>query len=157
MGLWDRMFGTGATIAQAVPQAMETFTDLKAKYQPVLDTIHSENVRLTTFQVQDNKLLIQGVAPSEDAKNKVWDKIKEVDANYADLQAEISVEEAPAATPSQTYKVESGDSLWKISKKFYGDGDEYMRIFYANKDKIKDPDLIQVGWELVIPEDDTPK
>jgi len=26
-----------------------------------------------------------------------------------------------------------------------------MRIYYANKDKIKDPDKIQVGWELTIP------
>ena len=51
----------------------------------------------------------------------------------------------------QTYTVKGGDNLSKISKQFYGDANEYMRIYYANKDKIKDPDKIQVGWELTIP------
>ena len=51
----------------------------------------------------------------------------------------------------QTYEVTSGDTLSKISKQFYGDANEYMRIFYANRDKLKDPDKIQVGQQLVIP------
>jgi LysM repeat protein len=51
----------------------------------------------------------------------------------------------------QTYEVKSGDNLSKISKQFYGDANEYMRIFYANRDKLKDPDKIQVGQQLVIP------
>ena len=51
----------------------------------------------------------------------------------------------------QTYEVKSGDNLSKISKQFYGDPNEYMRIFYANRDKLKDPDKIQVGQQLVIP------
>jgi len=155
MGLWDKMFGRGATLAQAVPNAINKFDELKTKYNSVLDTINNENIRLTNFHVENDKLVIRGVAPSQDAVNKVWDRIKEIDAGHPDVQVELTVEEAPAATPTQTYKVEPGDSLWKISKKFYGDGDEYMRIYYANRDKIKDPDMIQVGWELEIPADDT--
>ena len=56
----------------------------------------------------------------------------------------------------QTYTVKSGDTLSKISKQFYGNANEYMRIFYANRDKLSDPDKIQVGQQLVIPPDDTP-
>jgi nucleoid-associated protein YgaU len=41
--------------------------------------------------------------------------------------------------------------LSKISKQFYGNANEYMRIFNANKDKLKNPDNIQVGQELKIP------
>jgi nucleoid-associated protein YgaU len=52
---------------------------------------------------------------------------------------------------TQTYEVKSGDNLSKISKQFYGDPNEYMRIFYANRDKLKDPDKIQIGQQLVIP------
>ncbi len=51
----------------------------------------------------------------------------------------------------QTYTVKHGDTLSKISQHFYGDASKYMDIFYANRDKIEDPNKIQVGQELVIP------
>ena len=51
----------------------------------------------------------------------------------------------------QTYTVQSGDTLSKLSKQFYGDSGKYMDIFYANRDKIEDPDKLQVGTELTIP------
>lgn len=35
------------------------------------------------------------------------------------------------------YKIKSGDCLWKISKKFYGKGNEYMKIYKANKSVIE--------------------
>jgi nucleoid-associated protein YgaU len=47
--------------------------------------------------------------------------------------------------------VQAGDSLSRIAKQFYGNADEYMRIFDANKDKLNDPNRIQIGQELVIP------
>ena len=53
---------------------------------------------------------------------------------------------------SRTYVVQGGDSLSKISKKFYGDANSWKRIFDANRDVVKNPDLIQPGWKLRIPE-----
>jgi nucleoid-associated protein YgaU len=50
------------------------------------------------------------------------------------------------------YIVQSGDSLSKISKKFYGDANSWKRIFEANKDVVKNPDMIQPGWRLRIPD-----
>jgi nucleoid-associated protein YgaU len=58
-----------------------------------------------------------------------------------------------SVTREQTYTVKAGDTLSKISQQFYGDADEYMRIFYANRDTLRDPDRIQVGQKLVIPPD----
>lgn len=52
---------------------------------------------------------------------------------------------------SQSYTVEAGDTLSKISQKFYGDASRYMEIYYANRDKIDDPNQITVGQELTIP------
>lgn len=49
------------------------------------------------------------------------------------------------------YVVESGDSLWAIAKKYYGNGRQYTKIYEANKNKIKNPNLIRVGQKLVIP------
>ena len=50
------------------------------------------------------------------------------------------------------YVVQGGDSLSKISKKFYGDANSWKRIFEANRDVVKNPDLIQPGWRLRIPD-----
>lgn len=52
---------------------------------------------------------------------------------------------------AQWHEVVSGDSLWKIAKKYYGDGSLYMEIFKANQDVLSDPDKIQVGQKLRIP------
>jgi nucleoid-associated protein YgaU len=158
MGIFDKMFGRGASEVADKPQAQQRFATLKHKYQPVLQTIEHEGVQLRNLHVQDEKLFIRGTAPSEAAKNKVWDEIKRIDAGLSDITADISVQPQaqPAAAKAQqkTYTVKAGDTLSKISREFYGDGHEYMRIFYANRDKLRDPDLIKVGQELVIPPDD---
>jgi nucleoid-associated protein YgaU len=48
--------------------------------------------------------------------------------------------------------VQSGDSLSKISKQFYGSANEYMKIFDANRDQLDNPNEIRPGQHLVIPE-----
>lgn len=52
---------------------------------------------------------------------------------------------------TKTYKVRKGDCLWKIAKKFYGNGALYTKIYKANKSKIKNPNVIRVGQVLTIP------
>ena len=52
---------------------------------------------------------------------------------------------------TRTYTVVAGDSLSKISKKIYGNANRWKEIFEANKDKIKNPDLIYPGQILKIP------
>ncbi len=51
----------------------------------------------------------------------------------------------------QWYTVATGDSLSKIAKRFYGDGNRWQKIFEANRDQIEDPDLIRPGQKLKIP------
>jgi nucleoid-associated protein YgaU len=60
----------------------------------------------------------------------------------------------PAEKPVTRYTVKSGDSLSKIAKRFYGDAKMWNRIYEANRELIgKNPDLIQPGQDLVIPQD----
>lgn len=160
MGLFDKMFGRGAAQAEG---AQQRFNELKQKYQTVLTVSDSEKIQFQNLHVQDNKLFIRGIAPSEAAKNKFWDQVKLVSPNADDITADITVDASRAMGAaagggqgggSQTYEVKSGDNLSKISKQFYGDANEYMRIFYANRDKLNDPDKIQVGQNLIIPPDD---
>ncbi len=49
------------------------------------------------------------------------------------------------------YKVQKGDTLQKISYKFYGRYSWWPKIFAANKDRLENPDSIYVGQELRIP------
>ena len=134
---------------------MADLEQLKQKYASVLELIKRRNVRLDHLHVQDDKLVMQGAAPNDDVKNEVWNAIKAVDSSYGDLSCDISVDSsipAPAEAPTaQKYTVKSGDSLSKIAKQFYGDANQYMRIFDANKDKLSDPNNIDVGQELTIP------
>jgi nucleoid-associated protein YgaU len=60
---------------------------------------------------------------------------------------------APPAAP-RSYVVQKGDSLSKIAKQFYGNTAGWRRIFEANRERIKDPDVIQPGWTLSIPDDE---
>ena len=62
-------------------------------------------------------------------------------------------ESAPAVNPKSngTHIVQPGDTLWAVAKKYYGNGNQYPRIVNANKDKIKNPNLIFPGQQLVIP------
>lgn len=156
MGLFDKMFGQGAAVAQQAPHAQQRFDELKQKYQPVLAKIDQQRVQLQNLHVQDDKLYIRGIAPSEDAKAYVWSEITKINPKGDDITADFSVRPAAAAAPvaAESYTVKSGDTLSKIAKHFYNDSNEYMRIFYANRDKLNDPDKIQVGQVLAIPPDD---
>jgi nucleoid-associated protein YgaU len=72
------------------------------------------------------------------------------EVDVAQLQEVAAAEAAPAAT-AQTYTVQAGDTLSKISQHYFGNSHSYMKIFEANRDKLSDPDKIQVGQELTIP------
>ncbi|MFY9553527.1 MAG: LysM peptidoglycan-binding domain-containing protein [Blastocatellia bacterium] len=158
MGLFDKMFGRGAPTDN---DSQKRFDELKTKYQSVLNEADQKQLQFQNLHIQDNKLFIKAIAPSKDAANKVWDQIKLVNPTGDDIVADITVSESaaqaaavsgqPQGQGGQTYTVKSGDTLSKISKQYYGDAHEYMRIFYANRDKLRDPDKIQVGQQLTIP------
>jgi nucleoid-associated protein YgaU len=140
---------------------MDRLEELKNKYHAALDTIKREGVRLTHLHVQDNKLFIQGAAPSEQIKNDVWNQIKAADSSYSDLTCDLTVDSslpqpqssgASSSGNQRVYRVQAGDTLSKIAKQFYGNANDYNRIFEANRDKLQNPDRINVGQELVIPQ-----
>ncbi len=146
-------------------QSDQRFDQLKQKYQPVQNAMAQYQVRLQNLNMQGDKLFMRVEAPSQEAKNKVWDEIKLVDPSYSDLIADITVNESAQASRAQTagasvsggqgtrlYTVQAGDTLSKISKQFYGNANEYMKIFEANRDQLEDTNQIQVGQRLTIPE-----
>jgi nucleoid-associated protein YgaU len=77
--------------------------------------------------------------------------------NSAKIEAVVTEEELQttsyaASTEVVYYKVQSNDNLFKIARKHYGDGQEWIRIFEANRDSMQDSNSLYVGQKLLIPD-----
>lgn len=55
------------------------------------------------------------------------------------------------AAASKTYVVKAGDSLSRIAQELLGDANRWKEIYEANKATLKDPNLLSIGQQLVIP------
>jgi nucleoid-associated protein YgaU len=66
--------------------------------------------------------------------------------------AEAAAAAPPPAPPARQLTVQAGDTLWAISRERYGDGMLFVRVFEANRDAIRDPDLIYPGQVFTIPD-----
>lgn len=72
--------------------------------------------------------------------------------DFSDVRGGGSSTERSSQPPAgQQYTVEKGDSLSKIAQRIYGDANQWKRIYEANRDQIKDPDLIHPGQRLTLP------
>jgi len=123
---------------------------VQEKYQALLE-LANENGTTYNLSEADGVLHIDGNAPSAEAKQQIWDKYNEIDPDYrsGDLVLNISVgADAAAGGGGHTYTVEAGDNLSRIGQKY---GLPWKAIFDANRDIIKDPDMIHPGQELKIP------
>ncbi|MEM9227822.1 MAG: LysM peptidoglycan-binding domain-containing protein, partial [Verrucomicrobiota bacterium] len=61
------------------------------------------------------------------------------------------VRPAPTATATTTYVIQEGDTLTRISRRFYGTDNRWQDIFYANRDVLPSPNALRVGQTLKIP------
>lgn len=78
-------------------------------------------------------------------------------ADFSNVQAGSATTAPTPAAAQQTYTVAKGDTLSKIAKHFYGNANRWHEIFEANRDQLKNPDLIKPGQVLVIPADPATK
>jgi nucleoid-associated protein YgaU len=129
---------------------MADLDTLKAKYQPVIELGKARGVAWKNVHLENDTLLLRGSAPTSAIKNEIWDLIKQIDATYADLTADLTID-GRLPVPSQMYVVVAGDTLSRIAKHFYGDSGLYRKIFEANTNQLVDPDKIKPGQKLVIP------
>ena len=105
---------------------MADLNQLKQKYAPVVDTIQSfsaEGAKVDNVSLEGDKLLLKASVPSPVVANRVWDAIKKVDPTYSDLHHEIAT-----TGDTQSYTIQSGDNLSKVSKHFYGDANKYQKM-----------------------------
>ena len=120
---------------------------LRDKYQSLIAMAEGSGVSDLEIQEQDNVLHIHGTAPSEAVKQQLWDEYNRLDPDMRSGDVVLSLE--VAAGSEVFYTVQSGDSLSKIATKYKGV--TWQTIFEANRDQIKNPDLIHPGQKLRIP------
>jgi nucleoid-associated protein YgaU len=90
-----------------------------------------------------------GLFDKNPEKDKSGDKPK---ADFSNVQGGSSTTaRARAEVEVRRYTVVAGDSLSKIAKREYGDAQKWRQIYEANRDQIKDPDLIYPGQVLTLP------
>ena len=97
---------------------------------------------------EGEKLQLTGTASYQLAKDELWNAIKRHAGWEEDLAADIKV--ANHDLHGQ-YTVKGGDSLSKIARYIYGDASAITKIFEANRDILKTPDVIHPGQVLKIP------
>jgi LysM repeat protein len=76
------------------------FEALKTKYQSVFQEARAQGVQISSLASQDGTLVIQGIAPSTEAANKVWDQIKRVDPRMKDIVANFTIDSSLAPISS---------------------------------------------------------
>ena len=127
---------------------MADFQALQQKYAPVVDTIKEfepYGAKFVGSELVGEQYHLVAQVPSEVVLNRVWDEIKKVDPQYADLKHEIT----NTGGQEGTYTIQAGDNLSKVSKLFYGNPNKYEAIAKANN--LADANKVQVGEEIKIP------
>lgn len=119
---------------------------LQDKYRDLTNLATNLGVANLKVREQDNVLYVDGTAKSAEDKEKLWAVYGKIDPDFRAADVVMNIVVAEGVTTD--YTVVSGDSLSKIGKVH---GVSWQAIYEANKDVIKNPDLIQVGWKLKIP------
>lgn len=127
-----------------------------------------------------NRGYLQGKAPQQEAPRKTTREVRvfefELGSSYKDKATKPGTEEVitetdilrtPVMTETQTqtvtvqeaegamqqYTVGKGDTLQKISQKFYGTTKKWQKIYQANRDALKGPDKIYPGQVINVPQE----
>lgn len=119
------------------------------KYQPVLDLGKELGIKNGNVSEENGVLSIEGTSATPYERNIIWDKIKEIGGTeLTDVRANIEVEDDSVY---HKHTVASGESLGKIALKYYGSAGKYTKIFEANTNILKDPNVIHPNQLLIIP------
>ena len=126
---------------------------LTDKYQSLLDIANQSGVSGLQVSEDNGVLHVNGTAPSEQVKQRLWDEYGRIDPDMraGDLVLNLEVGGGAAAGGGgggETYTVQSGDTLSAIGKRY---GVPWREIFEANRGTIDNPDRIFPGQQLRIP------
>ncbi|MDH3468574.1 MAG: peptidoglycan-binding protein LysM [Gammaproteobacteria bacterium] len=100
-------------------------------------------------QYKDGTVALSGKAESAEAMEKAV-----LMAGNVKGVSQVTIDDLESPTPAASveyYTIVKGDTLSGIAKKFYGNAMAYSKLFDANREVIKDPNLIYPGQKIRIP------
>lgn len=122
---------------------------VKDKYQSALSLGEKLGVSGGNVEEKNGILYVSGQVTDQYEKNQIWDAIKAAGGDVpTDIVADITVANDGYLTK---HTVAKGESLSKIAKHYYDDMMDYKKIYDANRDILDNPDNIEVGQVLTIP------
>jgi nucleoid-associated protein YgaU len=150
----EKLFGKDVKAAEqaaAADPAKKAEAD-RAAATAIENHVNALGLKITAFTVTFDGATsiakVYGVADDQATREKAILAAGNVEGVAGvDDQMTVSI----AAPPARFYTVVKGDTLSKIAKEFYGNANEYMRIFEANTPMLKHPDKIYPGQNLRIP------
>ncbi|MCA0043754.1 LysM peptidoglycan-binding domain-containing protein [Celeribacter litoreus] len=150
----------GETEVAVSGQWREELVDIAAgRYLLRVDQVDEDGTVITRaeipFQREEIADLV-AIAEGEDASEaSSEDEVAEMPETATTETAEAETSEAPDQKPQKriaSVTVQPGNTLWGIASANYGDGNLYVRVFNANRDQIRNPDLIYPGQIFQLPE-----
>lgn len=121
---------------------------LKDKYADLVTLAGTFGAKDVNSMEQGGKFKLWATVPYQLEKDAIWVAIRKHAGFETEVEADIRAEKLDIYG---IWTVRSGDTLPKISKSAYDNAGGSMKIFEANKNILKNPDLIQVGQKLTIP------
>ena len=142
----------------------EAKTRIAKKTTPTEEVLLSEElVEKTPVELSKDNVTLEGEWQGiETASIEPEEAVAEVITEEPEIAVQIPPESEETITVLETkqegvsvnaiHKVKPNDSLFKISRKYYGDETEWYKIYEANKDEMSSPNTLYIGQELLIPE-----
>jgi nucleoid-associated protein YgaU len=147
MGLFEFVGNIGKKLFGSSESKDEAAAKIRAE-------IESAALGIKQLQVsyQDGICSLAGECPSAEAMQKAVLLAGNV---HGVSRVDVASLRVPPPTPVEEkveyYVIEKGDTLSKIAKRYYGDANKYPVIFTANREVIRDPNLIFPGQKIRIP------
>jgi len=143
MGLFSFVKDIGKNVFSKEAEASEKIKQEIEDDNPGMNDLHVD--------YKDGVVSLSGKADSPDALEKAVLMAGNV-KGVAEVKAD-QVAAPPQTAKVEFYEIQNGDTLSAIAKRFYGDANAYGRIFDANREVIKDADLIYPGQKIRVPMD----
>lgn len=146
---------SGEIVGENAAQTLSNITDLHQKGKFVSYTGRNiiSNALITSFNSGHPNTIFGGCSfDMEITEIRIANPAYDGTTTSSILKGAIQqVQDNKKEEEPRYYTVKKGDCLWNIAKAYYGSGSLYTKIYEANRDKISNPNLLQVGWKLLIP------